>query len=1240
MKRIVLFIMLMALAWSANANHWTPVTGPYANTATMIGVIQLEGVEQRLTTLEVGAFCGDECRGSATPMYVSQLDRYILFMSLYGNDGDELGFRLFDQSLNQESDLACESTVTFASNAAIGSGSSPYVLDFEVVILSFPITATADPIEGGTVTGGGTFEQGTEVTMIATASTGYTFVHWTEGDEEVSTDANYSFTVTEARDLVAHFSLNSYAINVTVNPMDGGAITGDGVYDHGATAVLTATAAIGYSFVHWTEGGTVVSNNPTYAFTVTGERTLVAHFSLNTYYVVLVADPMEGGAVSGAGAFNYGTSTVVTAVAAPGYTFANWTEDGLVVCTTTTYAFTVTGHRTITAHFISEEEGGHWTPNAGSYANTATLIGVVQIDGVEQRATNLEVGAFCGDECRGSGKPMLVPQLDRYILFMSLYGNEGDVLSFRLYDHELGQELLLTCATTVTFASNGISGSGTSLYVLNFESTGSTGTIAATADPVEGGTVTGVGVYDLGATAMLTATPAEGYAFVHWTEGEEVVSTDSVYSFMVTSTRTLVAHFGLKTYEVMATVNPTEGGTITGTGTYDHFAICTLTATPAEGYAFVNWTEGDEEVSTSAEYSFTVSSAKTLVAHFSLNQYEIAATSDPTAGGSVSGAGSYDHGATATLTATASEGYTFINWTEDDVEVSTAGEFSFTVTGARTLVAHFSLNDYAINATADPISGGAIEGAGTYQHGVTATLTATPNEGYNFVNWTEGGTVVSNNPSYAFTVTGPRNLVAHFSINSYFVIVSADPVEGGIVSGAGSFDHGASVIVTADAAEGYLFVNWTENGEEVCTTSTYSFTVTGHRTLVAHFVPEAVNFHWTANTGLYANTATVIGVILIDSVEQRSTDLEVGAFCGDECRGSGMPMYVSQLDRFILFMSLYGNDGDVIDFRLYDHGLGQELDLTCVTSVTFVPNGTSGSGSSLYALNFVNVLPVHDVTVTVTPPEGGSVEGAGAYDLGATATLTAIANEGYTFVNWTEDGEEVSTDSVYAFTVTGDCHLMANFMEDLPAVITHWTPETDYPDAMMMIGIIELYGVEQRTTALEVGAFCGDECRGSQRLSYLALADRFVVRLTVYGEEGDLLTFMLYNHDKEEELELGLSETIALNGEGYGNLSNQYGLNFTATALPVQQEAVPITLNPGWTWISYTLSSESTLESALEHLTPADGDMLKGQGGFSTFDGNTQTWRGSVSTFSPGKGYMYLNNSSEVKVFSYPVSGK
>ena len=95
----------------------------------------------------------------------------------------------------------------------------------------------------------------------------------------------------------------------------------------------------------------------------------------------------------------------------------------------------------------------------------------------------------------------------------------------------------------------------------------------------------------------------------------------------------------------------------------------------------------------------------------------------------------------------------------------------------------------------------------------------------------------------------------------------------------------------------------------------------------------------------------------------------------------------------------------------------------------------SGNTDPVWALDsdgINNGFPVlsgqyYRVEVEVTPSEGGTVMGDGIHGFGALVTLTATASEGYAFVNWIENGEVVSTDPTYLFTVTGDRKLVANF---------------------------------------------------------------------------------------------------------------------------------------------------------------------------------------------------------------------
>ena len=89
------------------------------------------------------------------------------------------------------------------------------------------------------------------------------------------------------------------------------------------------------------------------------------------------------------------------------------------------------------------------------------------------------------------------------------------------------------------------------------------------------------------------------------------------------------------------------------------------------------------------------------------------------------------------------------------------------------------------------------------------------------------------------------------------------------------------------------------------------------------------------------------------------------------------------------------------------------------------------------------------------------------------------------------------------------------------------------------------------------------------------------------------------------------------------------------TGLKAQEITIP--LNPGWTWISYPNSDTLSIDSALGTFTPAAGDIIKSQWGNASYvDGQ---WRGNLSLFYPGYGYMYKSNLTTPVPFAFPING-
>ncbi len=153
--------------------------------------------------------------------------------------------------------------------------------------------------------------------------------------------------------------VNKHAVSVSTHPAAGGSVSGAGTFTTGSRITLTATAAAGYVFSHWSEGNqiTACGAGTAYTFDVREARSLTAHFSPinNQYLISATVHPASGGHISGAGVHNRNSSVTLIAHPRSGFNFVNWTEtwSGLegscVVSQQARYAFTATRNRTLRA---------------------------------------------------------------------------------------------------------------------------------------------------------------------------------------------------------------------------------------------------------------------------------------------------------------------------------------------------------------------------------------------------------------------------------------------------------------------------------------------------------------------------------------------------------------------------------------------------------------------------------------------------------------------------------------------------------------------------------------------------------------------------------------------------------------------------------------------------------------------------------------------------------------------------
>ncbi len=370
---------------------------------------------------------------------------------------------------------------------------------------------------------------------------------------------------------------------------------------------------------------------------------------------------------------------------------------------------------------------------------------------------------------------------------------------------------------TVNF-TNAIPGSGT-LYVVvtrqqyqpyfgSIEIVGDAyhAVITATANPAEGGTVSGAGIYELNGSCTLTATPNMGYTFTNWKKGSQVVSTNTAYTFTVTESATYTAIFtAIPQYTVTLIPNTMEGGSVAfgGRGNRDELAYdfedgwqgwTTFqgnTTSPNSWMHNTSYPTSNNNFSSSYGYNssdgFMLSesyiSGSSSGSGTAVTPDNYLVSPQVTLGGSITfqaGVQNVSYCAekfsvmvSTTGNNTASDFTTVQTWTYSPNASSGSEWQEFTVdlsaySGTGYIaIRHFDCYDQWILKIDDvTIVEGEVETgivSATFYEGETCTVTATPNEGYGLVNWTENDAAVSANTSYTFTVTANRELTANFA---------------------------------------------------------------------------------------------------------------------------------------------------------------------------------------------------------------------------------------------------------------------------------------------------------------------------------------------------------------------------------------------------------------------------------------------------------------------------------------------
>ena len=746
--------------------------------------------------------------------------------------------------------------------------------------------------------------------------------------------------------------------------------------------------------------------------------------------------------------------------------------------------------------------------------------------------------------------------------------------------------------------------------------------LQVTLAPVTNGSISADPLYALqGTTINLTATPAQGYEFGSWV----------VYKTSDPNTTVAVNNnsFTMPNYPVTVSANfvlgPTELTVYNGTATNQYI--------PMYGYYFDNYTKSEYIIPASqltdmvggtinaiTFYPSSVATTSSTWTNTSQTVF-IKEVSSTTLGGSYSGT----TGATVVKQAlldmpTAGTAYTItfdtpytynggnlligvyntnkgsynkVEWYGTSNLTSGVSAYgnnssslnsvgynaqSFLPKTTFTYMPAASADPVAITVSANPSAGGTVTGAGTYDPGTTATLTATANEGYNFTNWTKNGVVMSTNATYSFTVSTAATYVANFSLNSYTITATAVPAEGGTVtvgSGRGTrddliydFENGWQGWTTFQGTTGNSPHSWMHNTEYTAYDSNGNQIVPACHNSSSGMMLSESYISASTSGGNDAQAVTPDNYLVSPQIRLGGSITFYAA--------SRMSNYYAE--KFSVLVSESGNNSA----SNFTH---TELTVTLTSNSwnQYTVDLSAYSGMGYVAIRHYDCYDQHLLyvdDVTIVEGENNST-GSGNFNHGETCVVTATPNEGYAFVNWTENGATVSSDASYTFTVDDDRDLVANFLTLETQTFSFgkgwnwWTPTVE-------MGLADLEGA--------------------------------------LGTVGILINSQNDGFARNENGNWSGTLTSIESGQMY-KIETSKAVSLTLTGTPVA--TVEIDIEPSYNWFGYTGTTAKAIADAIAELgiSPTNGDIITDK------DGHTATynngWSGELTTLQPGHGYVY-----------------
>ena len=312
-----------------------------------------------------------------------------------------------------------------------------------------------------------------------------------------------------------------------------------------------------------------------------------------------------------------------------------------------------------------------------------------------------------------------------------------------------------------------------------------------------------------------------------------------------------------------------------------------------------------------------------------------------------------------------------------------------------------------------------------------------------------------------------------------------------------------------------------------------------------------------------------------------------------------------------------------------------------------------------------------NLMIKVIPNAAGTVTpAAGLYDYEEKQTLTATANEGYEFLNWSSNGEVIATTPTHEYLMEGDAVITATFApknynveivcDVNEGVVTGaGTGVYPYGNALTLTAeplngyifdgwyIADSKVAESSTFVHTVDSAVQIEARFTQVIYDLTLRlENGWNWISAYFADEELMTSWKFLAPIKSGIErvVGMEKEIVndpeygLTGnlftlsptEGYKVKTNRLMLN-TWTGVKAKTNSTQIALKKGWNWIGYPVAIDMEVNEAFANAEPDNEDYIVGQDGFAQYTGGE--WIGTLETLETGKGYMYYSKSD--KEFAY-----